>query len=193
MLDLRGTLVRDIGKGRRTNHSKERKRMVRCRYQGGCLFIRGKKRKMWVARWRENVIQPDGVVQRVLRSAVLGPVSEFAGRREARVLLQSHLASLNSGQRQAEGTMPFAVFVTEHFEPAVLPTLKYATQEIYSLLLRKHLLPRFRDSRLCCWNCAGRGDLLQRTLWHSEDTRQPPRGSAYPRSDSGIAGTPREL
>lgn len=54
--------------------------MVRCRYQGGCLFIRGKKRKMWVARWRENVIQPDGVVQRVLRSAVLGPVSEFAGR-----------------------------------------------------------------------------------------------------------------
>ena len=149
MLDLRGTLVRDIGKGRRTNHSKERKRMVRCHYQDGCLFIRGKKRKMWVARWRENVIQPDGVVQRVLRSAVLGPVSEFAGRREARVLLQSHLASLNSGQRQAEGTMPFAVFVTEHFEPAVLPTLKYATQEIYSLLLRKHLLPRFRDSRLC--------------------------------------------
>jgi integrase len=45
--------------------------------------------------------------------------------------------------------MLFAVFVTEHFEPAVLPTLKYATQEIYSLLLRKHLLPRFRDSRLC--------------------------------------------
>jgi integrase len=123
--------------------------MVRCRYQDGCLFIRGKKRKMWVARWRENVIQPDGVVQRVLRSAVLGPVSEFAGRREARVLLQSHLASLNSGHRRAEGTMPFAVFVTEHFEPAVLPTLKYATQEIYSLLLRKHLLPRFRDSRLC--------------------------------------------
>ena len=68
--------------------------MVRCRYQDGCLFIRGKKRKMWVARWRENVIQPDGVVQRVLRSEVLGPVSEFAGRREARVLLQSHLAAL---------------------------------------------------------------------------------------------------
>jgi len=88
-------------------------------------------------------------VQRVLRSEVLGPVSEFAGRREARVLLQSHLAALNSGQRRAEGTMPFAVFVTEHFEPAVLPTLKYATQEIYSFLLRKHLLPRFRDSRLC--------------------------------------------
>lgn len=123
--------------------------MVRCRYQDGCLFVRGKKRKMWVARWREDVIQPDGAVHRVLRSEVLGPVSEIAGRREARILLQNRLASLNSGQRRAEATMPFAVFVTEHFEPAVLPTLKHATREIYSFLLRKHLLPRFRDSRLC--------------------------------------------
>ncbi len=32
--------------------------MVRCRYQDGYLFTRGKKRKMWVARWREGVIQP---------------------------------------------------------------------------------------------------------------------------------------
>ena len=123
--------------------------MVRCRYQDGCLFVRGKKRKMWVARWREDVIQPNGTVERVLRSEVLGPVSDIAGRREARILLQSRLASLNSGQRRAEATMPFAAFVTEHFEPVVLPTLKHATQEIYSFLLRKHLLPRFRDSRLC--------------------------------------------
>jgi integrase len=149
LLDSRGTLGDDIGKGRRTNHSKERKGMVRCRYQDGCLFVRGKKRKMWVARWREDVIEPGGTVQRVLRSEVLGPVSEIAGRREARILLQSRLASLNSGQRRAQATMPFVVFVAEHFESAVLPTLKYATQEIYSFLLRKHLLPRFRDCRLC--------------------------------------------
>jgi len=30
-----------------------------------------------------------------------------------------------------------------YFEPGVLPTLKFATQEIYSLLLCKHLIPRF--------------------------------------------------
>lgn len=123
--------------------------MVRCRYQDGYLFIRGKKRKMWVARWRENVIQPDGAVQRVLRSEVLGPVSEIASRREARILLQNHLAALNSGQRRAEATMSFGAFVAEHIEPVVLPTLKPATQEIYTHLLRKHLLPRFRDHRLC--------------------------------------------
>ena len=44
--------------------------------------------------------------------------------------------------------MPFGVFVAQNFEPLVLPTLKPATREIYSLLLRKHILPRFRDSRL---------------------------------------------
>jgi integrase len=45
--------------------------------------------------------------------------------------------------------MLFSKFVTECFEPGVLPTLKFATQEIYSVLLRKHLIPRFGDQRLC--------------------------------------------
>lgn len=149
LLDARGTLVSDIGKGRRANHSKERTRMARCRYQDGYLFVRGRKRKMWVARWREDVIQADGAIQRVLRSETLGPVSEIAGRSEARMLLQNRLASLNSGQRRAEATMTFGIFVAEQFVPDILPTLKYATQKIYSLILRKHLLPRFRDCRLC--------------------------------------------
>jgi integrase len=123
--------------------------MARCRYQDGCLFIRGKRRKMWVARWREDVIQPDGAVIRVLRSETLGPASEITSRREARILMQRRLVLLNSGQRRAEATMTFGNFVAEHFEPDILPTLKYATQKSYSLLLRTHLLPRFRDSRLC--------------------------------------------
>lgn len=123
--------------------------MARCRYQDGHLFIRGRKRKVWVARWREDVIQPDGSVQRVLRSEVLGPVSEIATRRAARLLLLNRVALLNSGQRRAEGTMTFGTFVAEQFEPGILPTLKYATQKSYRFLLCKHLLPRFRDCRLC--------------------------------------------
>jgi hypothetical protein len=123
--------------------------MVRCRYQDGYLFIRGKKRKMWVARWRESVIQPDGKVERILRSEVLGLTSEISSWREARVLLQNRLATLNSGQRRVQSTMSFGAFVASHFEPVVLPTLKPATQEIYSFLLRKHLLPRFTECRLC--------------------------------------------
>lgn len=62
--------------------------------------------------------------------------------------MQRRLVLLNSGQRRAEVTMTFGTFVAEQFEPGVLPTLKYATQKSYRFLLRKHLLPRFRDCRL---------------------------------------------
>lgn len=123
--------------------------MARSRYQDGCLFIRGKRRKVWVARWREDVILADGSTIRVMRSLVLGPVSEVAGRREARRLLDAHLNPVNQGHYRPEATTLFSKFVADYFEPGVLPTLKFATQEIYSLLLRKHLIPRFGEHRLC--------------------------------------------
>ena len=148
-LDNRATLETDIGKGGRAYYSKERKRMARSQYQNGCLFVRGKRRKVWVARWREQVILADGSPGRVMRSVVLGPVSEIAGRREARRLLNAHLNPINQGQYRPEGTMLLSQFIAECFEPGVLPTLKFATQEIYSLLLRKHLIPQFGAHRLC--------------------------------------------
>jgi hypothetical protein len=77
---------------------------------------------MWVARWRESAIQPDGTVGRILRSETLGLVSEIPSRREARILLQDRLAALNSGQRRAEATMSFGTFVTEQIEPVVANT-----------------------------------------------------------------------
>src|SRR5215469_12959656 len=149
LLDTQVTLGGDIGKGGRANHSKERRRMARCQYQNGCLFIRGKRRKVWVARWRENVMLADGSASRVMRSVVLGPVSQIAGRREARKLLYAYINPVNQGQYRPEATMSFSKFVTECFEPGILPTLKYATREIYSFLLRKHLTPQFGDKRLC--------------------------------------------
>jgi len=115
--------------------------MARCRYQNGCLFIRGKRRKMWVARWREDVVLADGSTNRVMRSVVLGAVSEIAGRREARKLLDARLNPINQGQYRPEATMLFSKFATDCFEPGLLPTLKFATQKIYSFLLRKHLTP----------------------------------------------------
>ena len=127
--------------------------MARSQYQNGCLFVRGERRKMWVARWRENVILADGSASRVMRSVVLGPVSEIGGRREARRLLDARLNPINQGQYCPEATMSFSKFVTECFEPGILPTLKFATQEIYSFLLRKHLTPaRSRSwSLLALW------------------------------------------
>jgi hypothetical protein len=145
LLDTSATLGNDIGKGRRANLKIERRKMARGQYQNGCLFVRGKRRKMWAARWREDVILADGSRGRVMRSVVLGPVSEIAGRREARRLLDAHINPINKGQYRPEATMSFARFVADHFEPGVLPTLKFATQEIYSFPLRAHWTPRLAN------------------------------------------------
>jgi hypothetical protein len=64
--------------------------MARRRYQNGCLFIRGKKRKVWIARWREQVISPENTILRLHRSEVLGPVSELS-KKQAQSLLDSKL------------------------------------------------------------------------------------------------------
>lgn len=52
-LDRRGKLDIDA---RNTGRANGKEKMVRRRYQFGCLFVRGKRRKVWVARWRERVL-----------------------------------------------------------------------------------------------------------------------------------------
>lgn len=51
--------------------------MARRRYQAGCLFKRGKRRKVWVARWREDVLLE--VRESKLLRNVLQPAAERAG------------------------------------------------------------------------------------------------------------------
>jgi integrase len=127
--------------------------MARRRYQTGCLLIRGKKRrngkrrKVWVARWREDVIRPDGSMGRVMRSEVLGPVSELP-KCDARKLMKTRLRSINRGTHKASSSITFREFALELWEPAILPTLKHTTQRDYRSLLRRHLLPEFGKVRL---------------------------------------------
>ena len=57
--------------------------MARRRYQAGCLFKRGKRRKVWVARWREDVLLESGQLGRLHKSVVLGLVADLPTRRDA--------------------------------------------------------------------------------------------------------------
>jgi integrase len=149
MLDAATTIIADAERGGRASGKEA---MARRRYQVGCLFIRGKRRKVWVARWREDVIRPDGTLGRVLRSEVLGPVSEITSRREARKLLDSRIRPINQGQHRPQSTIKFGAFVAEQFLPGLMATFKFSTQRGYTSLLHKHLLPRFEDQRLCDFN-----------------------------------------
>jgi integrase len=136
--------VRIDGDARKTGRANGKVNMARRRHQIGCLFVRGKRPKVWVARWRERVLTSRGSMSTILRSEVLGTVSELS-KREAQNLLEDRLRPVNRGRAVPRSNITFRRFVEDEFKPLVLPTLKFATREIYTLLLDKHLLPRFGE------------------------------------------------
>ncbi len=122
--------------------------MARRRYQQGCLFVRGKKRKVWVLRYREDVMLPDGQVARVNRSEVLGPVADIPTRRIAQRLVESRLRAINQGIYRPKTTLTFREFVETQWQPNLFPTFKRSTSRGYAYLFRKYLFPTFGDCKL---------------------------------------------
>ncbi|HWO27222.1 MAG TPA: tyrosine-type recombinase/integrase [Candidatus Acidoferrum sp.] len=122
--------------------------MVRRRFQRGSLFKRGKREKVWVARWWEDVINAEGTTGRMRRSIVIGTVAEFTTRRLALRALSDRLRSLNGGSQRPQTVRTLKHFVQMDWEPVVLPTLKYATQTHYKYMLGAHLIPTFGERRL---------------------------------------------
>jgi hypothetical protein len=57
--------------------------MARRSFQQGSLFQRGTRRKLWVARWWEDVMQIDGTLSRLRRSEVVGTVADLADAPES--------------------------------------------------------------------------------------------------------------
>ena len=122
--------------------------MARRGFQQGSLFKRGIRRKVWVARWWEYVIEANGAIRRQRRSEVIGTVAQFPTRREAMQVLAAKLGTLNSGNARAQSICTFSDFVTLDWSPVIPPTLKYATQKHYQYMLDAHLIPAFGNSQL---------------------------------------------
>ncbi|HET8923019.1 MAG TPA: site-specific integrase [Candidatus Acidoferrum sp.] len=95
------------------------------------------------------MIAPNGTVKRVLRFAVLGTSSEISGKKEARNILQAKLRPINQGRQRPQSTMTLGQFVTELWQPAVIPTLRSGSSRYYGVQLRCHILPAFGSRRLC--------------------------------------------
>jgi integrase len=116
-------------------------------FQRGSLFKRGKRNKVWVARFREPVSGTNGETKFVRRSEILGTVADFPTRRDAEMLLSDRLRRINSADYHPRSCCLFRSFVQE-WEEQTLPTLKYATQEHYKYVVHYHLMPRFGDVQL---------------------------------------------
>jgi len=122
--------------------------VARRRYQQGCLFIRGKKRKVWVLRYREDVMLPSGKIARVNRSEVLGSLVEIPTRRNAQRIVESRLRPINQGLYRPKTTLTFREFFESQWKPSLFPTFKRSTTRGYEFLLRKYLMPFFGDCGL---------------------------------------------
>jgi Phage integrase, N-terminal SAM-like domain len=104
---------------------------------------------VWVARWWEEVINPDGSIGRKRCAEVLGTVAELGSRSRAMGALSKRLSPINSGSYRPQSRRCYADFIAQDWIPVVLPTLKYATQKHYRYILDVHLLPVFGKTSLC--------------------------------------------
>ncbi len=144
-LDARVTLVADAGKCGRANGKDA---MARPRYQDGSLFVRGKRTKVWIARWREDVIREDGTLDRTQRTVVLGSLSELS-RREARALLQERVSEINQGRHRVRPVITLEKFAREHWHAGALLALKPSSANYYNFQLDRHIIPALGSHRLC--------------------------------------------
>jgi integrase len=122
--------------------------VARRRYQQGCLFLRGKKRKVWVLRYREDVMLPSGQIARVNRSEVLGSIVDIPTRRNAQRIVESRLRPINQGNYRPKTTLTFREFVESQWKSSLFPTFKRSTSLGYEFLLRKYLMPVFGNCGL---------------------------------------------
>ncbi len=120
--------------------------MARRRFQRGRLLLRGKKRKKWIGRWREDVIEA-GEIRRIEKSEVLGTLEDYPTRKLALRALEIRLATVNDPCYRARPTATFAKFAAL-WESTVLPQHKPSTQITIRSQLRKHLVTFFGDCLL---------------------------------------------
>lgn len=121
-------------------------RMARKRYQRGQLFLKGKKQKLWVGRWREDMIRPDGSAHRSRKSEVLGTLKEYPTRRLAERALEQRLSEtrINSLNYKPRPTASFREFAMK-WQKDVLTQHKRSTQSGDRSRIRKHLIPELGD------------------------------------------------
>ena len=101
--------------------------MARRRYQKGHVYLRGKRDKVWVGRWKEDELQPDGTIHRRHKSEVLGSKAELPTKRLAQRELDRRLSVVNSPTYRARPSATFEQ-LAEKWKRLVMPTHAASTQ-----------------------------------------------------------------
>lgn len=116
--------------------------MARRRYQRGTTVLRGKRDPVWVARWREDVIDSTGRVHTVRKNEVLGTKKSFRTKKLALRELEARLAHVNSPNYRGQRSATFREFA-DFWKKNVLSNKKPSTQYSVNSQFENHLLPHF--------------------------------------------------
>lgn len=118
--------------------------MARRRFQRGTLRLRGKRKKVWIGKWREDLLLPDGTVKRIQKGEVIGSLAEYQTKRLAGRELERRLADVNSLVYKPRPTATFREFA-DKWQRDVLSQHRRSTQAADKSRLRCHLLPHFGE------------------------------------------------
>jgi hypothetical protein len=113
--------------------------MARPRYQNGSLVVRGKP-KRYVLRWRSDVVNKDGTIERVQHAETIGYVTKIT-RQQALETLQARVSAVSQQQRRPKVNVTLSEFVRAEWKPNAALALKKSSMRIYSYQLEKHILP----------------------------------------------------
>jgi integrase len=123
--------------------------MARRRFQRGSLLPKQglPENGLWIGRWREDVIQPDGTIKRPYKWDRLGTVKDYPTRKLALRALEARLSTINSPTYRARPTAAFAEFANR-WDATVLSQHKRSTQSSTRSQLRRWLLPQLGSCAL---------------------------------------------
>jgi hypothetical protein len=140
MPDFRAIILADTGKSGRA--ATERGSMARPRYQNGSLVVRGKP-KRYVLRWTEDIVKPDGAIDRIQHAETIGFVSQIK-RQQALEILQARVSAASQQKRRPQGTVTLAEFVRAEWKPNAALKLKNSSMRHYSFKPRQPHSPGVR-------------------------------------------------
>ena len=121
--------------------------MARRRFQTGRVFRRGKRNPVFVGRFREDVIEPDGTKIRVERSVVLGTVTELKTEKNARRAFEPFLAQVNAIDYRPGKFSTFGKFA-DVWETQVLAHQKPSSIKTAKSHLKTYIRPWLGETRL---------------------------------------------
>ncbi len=129
-------------------NARRKRAMARKRFQKGHVHLRGKRDRYWEGFYREDILHPDGRVERKQRSRNLGRLVDIQTKRLAERKLAEILNDVNDVDYRPRSVATLREFVEEKYMKLKLSQKKKLTQDSYRLNLNKHILPALGDRPL---------------------------------------------